>query len=366
MPRSYSSPLFAIALAAVLPACVLAQSSTRANERSTERSIERMAESIAAAAERMAARVEKHATIMADRIEREFDRKRRSGAYEHWDDDDFQEGRTRIDTTFAFADDGTIDLSLIAGDIIVTGWSRGEAHIKASSDRGRLELDVSSSRVTLEERGRGSMWGSRRGNDSRYEVCLPRGARVIARSTSGDVVIRGTGGAVEANSTSGDVMVEDATRRVELSSVSGDVSARKVRGTIDVSSVSGTIELDDVEGELHANTTSGDIQLGHVVSRDIEASTTSGDITFSGSISGDGRYEFNSHSGNIELAIPSSANARFAVETYSGELDSDFPITLQPGDRSLRRPRRFEFTVGSGGPRIVAETFSGDLQIRKR
>ena len=366
MPRSPFPPLLALVLAAALPGSALAQSSDRANERSTERSIERMAESIAAAAERMAARVEKHATIMADRIEREFDRKRKSGSYDHWDDDSIQQGRTRIDTTFAFAEDGTIDLSSISGDIVVTGWSRREAQIKATSERGRLELDASSSRITLEEHGRGSMWGSRRGPDTRYEVSVPRGVRVIARSTSGDVSVRGTGGAVEGNSTSGDVTIEDATRRVELSSVSGDVTARKVRGTVDASSVSGSIELDDVEGELHVNTTSGDIQLGDVVSRDIEASTTSGDITFSGNISGDGRYEFNSHSGNIELAIPSSANARFAVETYSGELDSDFPITLQPGDRSSRRPRRFEFTVGNGGPRIVAETFSGDLQIRKR
>lgn len=367
MPRSLRSPLLALALAAALPASARAQS--------TERSIERMAESIAAAAERMAARVEKHATLMADRLEREFERKRKSDPNWNWDDEDRgrsrrdgeqQQVRSRIDTTFAFSAEGTVDLSNLSGDIIVTGWSRREAQIKATSERGQLELDVSSSRITLEEEGRGSMWGGGRRGETRYEVSVPRGVRVIARSTSGDVLVRGTGGEVEAGSTSGDVQVEDAVRRIELTSVSGDVTARQLKGTVDATSVSGSVELESVDGVLHAGTTSGDISLASVTSRDVEASTTSGEITFSGDMATDGRYEFHSHSGTIQLTIPGSSNARFSVETFSGDLDSDFPITLQPGDRSSRRPRRFEFTVGNGGARIIAETFSGDLEIRKR
>ncbi|HNV74571.1 MAG TPA: DUF4097 family beta strand repeat-containing protein [Gemmatimonadaceae bacterium] len=365
MPRS--PVLLALALATALPATLHAQSS--------ERSIERMAENIAAAAERMAARVEKHATLMAERIEREIERKRKSDPNWNGDDDtrdrarrndDVPQGRSRVDTTVAFSADGTIDLSNISGEIVVTGWSRREAQIKASSERGRLELDVSSSRITLEEEGRGSMWGGSRRGDSRYEVSVPRGVRVIARSISGDVMVRGTGGEVEAGSTSGDVQVEDAVRRIELTSVSGDVTARQLKGTVEATSVSGSVELDAVDGDLHANTTSGDITLSGITSRDVETSTTSGDITFAGDMATDGRYEFHSHSGTIELSIPGSANARFSVETFSGELESDFPITLQPGDRSSRRPRRFEFSVGNGGARIIAETFSGDLEIRKR
>ena len=156
-----------------------------------------------------------------------------------------QQARSRVDTTVAFSSEGTIDLSNLSGDIVVTGWSRREAQIKATSERGRLELDVSSSRITLEEEGRGSMWGGGRRGETRYEVSVPRGVRVIARSTSGDVTVRGTGGEVEASSTSGDVQVEDAVRRIELTSVSGDVTARQLKGTVEATSVSGNVELDE-------------------------------------------------------------------------------------------------------------------------
>jgi len=352
---------------ALVPAAAGAQSSERRSEREAERSLERMADQIAAAAERVAARAEKHASLLAERIEREFDRKGKSVPY--WAEDDepgAQQLRTRIDTTVAFSPDGTIDLSNLSGDITVTGWSRREVQIKASSERGNLALDISSSRISLEVEGRGSVWGSRTRGETRYELSVPRGVRVIARSTSGDVTVRGTGAAVEASSTSGDVIVEDASRRIELNSVSGDVTGRTLKGTVEATSVSGSVELENAEGDVHAGTTSGDIVLGHVTSRDLEASTTSGEIACMGALAADGRYEFHSHSGSIELSIPASANARFSVETFSGELDADFPITLQPGDRSTRRPRRFEFTVGNGGARVIAETFSGDLEIRKR
>ncbi len=373
----------ASALAALLvvgPVALTAQSS----ERATERSVERMADNIAAAAERLAARIERNAALLADRFEREFNKKN-----SHWDHDrkdrprsvddiEWQDARSKIDTTIAFASDGTLELSNVAGDIIVTGWDRREARIKAVSERGRLDVELSSSRITLEVLSSRTGRGERYGGETRYELSVPRGVRVIAHSTSGDITIRGSGGEIDAASTSGDVMVDDAVGRVEISSVSGDVQGSRLKGSVEANSVSGGVEVADVQGDVHVGTTSGDISLTGVTSRDIEASTTSGEIEYNGVVENDGRYEFHSHSGGIVLTIPSASNARFAVETFSGEMESDFPITLQPTDRangtsrnnltgvSNRRQRRFEFTVGSGSARIVAETFSGDLEIRKR
>ena len=86
---------------------------------------------------------------------------------------------------------------------------------------------------------------------------------------------------------------------------------------------------------------------------------------FEGAVARDGRYDFRSHSGNVTVRVPADVSARFEVETYSGELDSDFPITLMPGDRTRSKPRRFEFNIGSGAARIVTETFSGDIILER-
>lgn len=372
-----TSSLFARVLTALAVAVLAGPVALGAQ--STERSIERLAENIATAAERLAAHVERNATLLANRLEREFskkgsrwerdeERRRRHDDRnrDREDGTDWQDARSTLDTTITFSATGTIELTNISGEIIVTGWDRREARIKAVSERGRLEYELSSSRITMDVQSARSNRGESYRGETRYELSVPRGVRVIAHSTSGDVIVRGTGGDVEANSTSGDVTIDDASGRIDISSVSGDVQAGRLKGNVEANSVSGSVEVSDVEGDVHVGTTSGDISLVGVRSRDIEASTTSGEIEYEGAVEGDGRYEFHSHSGNIVLTIPAASNAKFAVETFNGAMDSAFPLTLQPTDRTNRRPRRFEFNVGSGGARIIAETFSGDLEIRKR
>lgn len=338
-----------------------------AQAQSTDRSVERWAASIAAAAERIAAQVERKANEVARQIEREFEDKRRRerSGRDRWEDEDDGEGQlSRIDTTFAFSANGMVDLSVMSRDVIVTGWDRKEARVRAETERGRFDLEVSANRITLEQHSGGS---NRDHRTITYEVMIPRGARVMVRSSSGDIEVRGAGGEVEASSMSGDVQVDDAATRVEVGSISGDVAIRRVKGQVDVTTVNGSIEIADVDGDLKAESTSGDVVVERARGRDVELSTTSGDVSYDGSIETDGRYEFHSHSGTIALLVPSSSSARFAIETFNGEIDSDFPVTLLPGERSLnRRPRRFEFAVGTGGPRIIAETFTGNVEIRKR
>jgi len=277
--------------------------------------------------------------------------------------EEFQDAQSRIDTTFAFNKDGVIELTQISGDVIVNAWDRSEVRIKAYAERGRIRSSLSSSRLSLEvESVRGRV------GDSRFEISVPIGVRVTARSTSGDVSVKGTKGAVDARSTSGDVVVTDAADRVIVESVSGDVHASQLNGDLRSESVSGTIEIRDARGEVRAETTSGDVSLLGVTSRSVIASTVSGEVEYDGTIEANGTYDFRSHSGDVRLEIPESANAHITVETFSGSLDSEFSITLKPGQRATGRPRRFEFELGSGAgaARISAESFSGDVVLARR
>ncbi|MGQ0642935.1 MAG: DUF4097 family beta strand repeat-containing protein [Gemmatimonadaceae bacterium] len=341
-----NAPTRALASVALLliafPVCGPAQST----ERRIERTVERVVESAARAAERL-----------AEQVARKFEDWEDRSHHDHWQD---QDGVSRIDTTIAFAPNGTIDLSTISGDIIVTGWSRNEARIRAYSERGRLRFSASSSRIRIEAESRRGRMG-----DTRYELSVPQGVRVVLESTSGDVQATGVNGPTDVRTTSGDIVVRGATGHIEISTTSGDIEASALRGDVELSAVSGEFDVQDVEGTIRVETVSSDIILRNVRVREATAETVSGEIVFDGGVARDGRYDFRSHSGNVTVRIPANASAHFQVETYSGELDSDFPITIMPGERTRNRPRRFEFNVGSGEARIVAETFSGDIILER-
>ena len=268
--------------------------------------------------------------------------------------------RTRIDSTFAFDKGSWVDVSVASGEIIITGWTRPEAKVYASIERGWIDAQLSPHRITLQTRSdRG------RSGDTRIEIMVPIGTRVQASSASGSIRITGTDGEVEAGSASGAVEVIGATDRITVHSVSGKLHAAKLRGRTRLGTTSATLEAEDIVGDVTAGTVSGRITLTGVKSSHVSAETVSASVTYVGSIDPSGSYEFSTHSGNVHLEIPESSAADLFLETFSGRISSAFPITLQPGDISAmaRHGKKMEFTIGKGGARITASTFSGNIII---
>jgi DUF4097 and DUF4098 domain-containing protein YvlB len=267
----------------------------------------------------------------------------------------FADARDRIDTTFAFDKGGSVTLAATSGDIIVNGGSDARIHVRATSDNGNLSFDASSSRVMLQNRG----------GDSRFEVTVPYGVQIIARSQSGDITIRDTRGAVEAHATAGDLEIEGVTGRLDVNTLSGALTARDVAGDADVVTTSGDVKIFNLMGSADVGTVSGDVELRGVTGKTVRAKTTSGDVRFDGLVDAAGRYDFVTHSGDVEMHVQRDASAQLTVSTWSGGITSDFPITLRPGDHAIGSAvgKRYTFEIGGGGGRITAETFSGDITL---
>lgn len=263
----------------------------------------------------------------------------------------------RIDTAFAFDRTGTVVLGNRSATIVVMGWDEAKIRIRATADQGSLTLSVSARQVTLEP--------SRSSDDVEIEVWVPRGARVEAHTNSGDITIHGSRGDVDVQTFSGDVDIVDVGN-VTASSLSGDVSIRTSAG-VTATTNNGDLSISDAHGAIDATSISGDVSISRAVSKSVKARATSGDVSYSGTVEQGGRYELNSHSGDIEMSVPRDAGAQVDVTTWNGSLDSDFPITIKPtssmgGDMT----KRFSFTIGSGSARITLETFNGDIVITSR
>jgi DUF4097 and DUF4098 domain-containing protein YvlB len=277
--------------------------------------------------------------------------------------DDRSEARatSRLDTTVTIAKDGTVDLHLVSGEIIVNAGTGNQVRVHATSERGILQFSASPSRVSLEVRSQHGRMG-----DTRYEVTVPVGIRLELKSVSGDITARGVKGELEVGAVSGDIEVADGVGRVELESVSGDIKAERLSGESRVSAVSGDVTISNVTGTLEVETVSGEMTLEDASLSSLRTETVSGELTYDGTLDPSGRYEFHSQSGDIRLRIPATAGGTVRMETFSGSIDSDFPMTMEPGGRGMgEHPKRLEFTFGSGGSRITAETFSGDINIEK-
>jgi putative adhesin len=265
----------------------------------------------------------------------------------------------RLDTTFTFERNGSLSVTIPNGDITITGVEGSQVRIRAPGRGGRLRLDVTGTRARLEQ-----VSGSDDDED-RVEIMVPYGVSVVARTGSGDISIRGTRGEVEVHAQSGDVDISGVNRRLDVHTFSGDLSASDITGDVEIATLNGDVRLTDVRGDADVSSVSGDLDLRGMTAKVVRAKTTSGDVTYDGIVDPAGRYELTSHSGDIRLHIPRTTSAQLSVSTWNGDIDSEFPITLEPGEHGIgsAMAKHFTFAIGGGAARISADTFSGDITI---
>jgi len=183
-------------------------------------------------------------------------------------------------------------------------------------------------------------------------------------------------GALRTNTVSGDVSVTAATALELAKTVSGDVTVTSSgnAGDITASSVSGDVTMKAVKAKgLDLNSVSGGVSLTDVTCDRVKANSISGDMTFSGPLAKGGRYAFQSHSGDVTIATGGAVGFEATVSSFSGEIRSDYELTMKfggenapAGGRAQGRRQSLRGTYGDGSAVLELNSFSGDIRIVKK
>ena len=277
----------------------------------------------------------------------------------------FPQDDDHFSRTLSVGQSGALDLSNVSGDIEIRGGSGDEIIIEAvkNGDPSLVSIDVSQTgdRVRVETR---YTKGNKRASVD-FTVTVPSGTAISAKSVSGDVSVSAVGGEVRAESVSGDVTVMNTENLLLVKSVSGDVKVQSAGSLEDaeISSVSGDVHVDGLKARgAEVSSVSGDVALDDAHCERAMLESVSGDIRYSGTLAESGRYEFQSHSGNVRLHIANEIGFELAAKSFSGEIESDFPVTLSSGRVSKSEVHG---VYGDGSALIEASTFSGNVSITK-
>lgn len=285
------------------------------------------------------------------------------------------EPETRLDTIVSVERGTIVDLSATDGRITVRGWDRNEVEIHAVSESGELQFNKSARSVRLEA----SRSGRSRTLDATINVRVPLNTRVVVGTMLGDVEVLDVRGEVDATLYSGNVTIRGASGRTAVSNVSGDIVVSDVDGALRVSAISGEMQLSDVRGAVEVSSNSGDVMMTGMRGGQIQVDVVQGEITFDGVLSPTGKYEFNTHSGDVHLFLPDSTKGTINLQSFNGELHSAIPLTVQPGSSSTRgltvrqlngramslnQPQHLELGGGKGA-QVTISTFNGDVHINR-
>jgi DUF4097 and DUF4098 domain-containing protein YvlB len=268
-----------------------------------------------------------------------------------------------LDETRDLAADGHVLVENLAGRVEVTVWNKAKIEIKGElgDDVDEVEISVTGNGIQIRVQNE-----KKRHNIDGTDLYLrvPRAASIEVETISADIDINGSAGeSIVLNTVSGDVEAQASPQRLEIQTVSGEVEFEGSITRSSVETVSGDISLSGMHGEIEISTVSGDVSL---IAKEVDRGrfeSVSGDMNLDLAINDNGRLASESMSGDLVLRLPAAQQAGFEVQTYSGDIRSDFGdsarVSKGPGSA-------LKYREGNNGALIRLESFSGDIQIRRQ
>jgi hypothetical protein len=114
--------------------------------------------------------------------------------------------------------------------------------------------------------------------------------------------------------------------------------------------------LEGVAGSIRARTTSGALRIVAETPSSVEAESYSGRIEFRGGLAG-AASTFATHSGAIDLRLPSGADATLFLTSVQGR------TALDCGDAASAPAAGEPVPLGDGGSPVEIVSFSGDVRV---
>ncbi len=296
---------------------------------------------------------------------------------------------------------GKVSISSRSGQIVVSGWDRDVVEAKATGDNGPVPIETQMTGDPARPRLLLTISARRYGRDAKLDVKVPRYADVetldgyrgdievadvdgatLINAGNGDVKITRVG-SLKVSRRSGDVTVREVKGDVTARSFNGDVVVDNVGGLVDVAATNGDLRVHNAGGDVRTNSATGDVEVrcakgradvasasGSItligVGGDVEASTASGDVIFRGPIRVGGNYRLKSISGSVSMTIqPDVAGFTATLSTYSGEIDTAFPLKVESPVQGGPINRRITGTYGNGQAKLALDSFSGTVKIAK-
>lgn len=178
---------------------------------------------------------------------------------------------------------------------------------------------------------------------------------------SADVTIARTKGDLIVDTGSGAIEVTDAEGALLLDTGSGAVHVTRVRGgQLNIDTGSGEVSVSGAEvGRLLIDTGSGGVDATAVRSPDILIDTGSGAVRLE-VLADVESLNIDTGSGGVTLTLPEGVGGTVDLETGSGDIDLGFPVQTTRISRS-----HLQGTIGDGQGRIVVETGSGSIRLKR-
>ena len=259
----------------------------------------------------------------------------------------------KVSKSFTVQPGATVTITSDYGPITVTpsAGTNAQVVVSATPHSNKVEIDTNQSGNRVDIRTHFLQPASATDGAVDYDIQVPSSASVVVRTANGTVKVQNINGDISVDSDTGGVDVRDA--------MNGHVHVRTISGPVTLTNINnGHVELTSVTGEVTLTNVSGSL---------VSANTNGSPIHFTGDCSGGGEYTLSTHSGNIDVSLPTNASVDVTARSVNGSVEDGFQ--LQPDTHptmALAAGKSFAGHANSGAASLHLRSFSGKISVKKQ
>jgi hypothetical protein len=259
--------------------------------------------------------------------------------------------------------EGALRIVNMVGSVVVHGWDKDTVLVRGTLGAGDsffMGGGYTGAKMFVES------INDRDPKPTRLEIWVPARVRLWVKTATANIDVSDVSGGLDLYVVSGTIDVRGNPRELNAEAIDGDIHITGSPSWMRSKSATGAITFQGASPDAGLSTVSGPIKVdgGSGVFERTKIETVTGNISFAGRLDRSGAFDFDSHGGSIDIAIPEKTSATFSVVTIAGSITNNLskrsPIVGRFG-------RGAELTTeeGGGGAKVSVRTFKGPVTLRR-
>ena len=259
--------------------------------------------------------------------------------------------------------EGALRIVNMVGSVVVHGWDKDTVLVRGTLGAGDsffMGGGYTGAKMFVES------VNDRDPKPTRLEIWVPARVRLWVKTATASIDVNDVAGGLDLYVVSGTIDVRGNPRELNAEAIDGDIHVTGSPSWMRAKSATGAITFQGASADAGLSTVSGPIKVegGSGVFERTKIETVTGNISFAGRLDRSGAFDFDSHGGSIDIAIPEKTSATFSVVTIAGSITNNLskksPIVGRFG-----RGAELMTEEGGGGAKVSVRTFKGPVTLRR-
>ncbi|HEY4670753.1 MAG TPA: DUF4097 family beta strand repeat-containing protein [Gemmatimonadaceae bacterium] len=267
----------------------------------------------------------------------------------------------KIERRLPLGMEGAFRVMNMVGSVVVHGWSKDTVLIKgtlAPGDQFFAGGGYTGAKMYIESADQ------RDPKPTSLEIWVPMRARLWVKTATANINVDGIDGGLDLYVVSGTIDVTGNPRELNAEAIDGDIHISGSPAWLRAKSASGNITLRGGSGDAGISTVSGAVKVEGGAFERTRIETVTGDVSFAGQLDRSGSFDFDTHSGSIDIAVPEKTSASFSVASIAGTISNNVSRTKPEAGR-YGRGAELTSETGGGGAKVTVRTFKGSVTLRR-